>query len=417
MKESDINIDIRNEYAKSPITIILYPDRVKKEFRHLSALYNFFDGEVAFWNRIIEDNKMSHSNQIRLIIVIRSQVANVMQLLHNICSFTSLSPQLLRELQEIRRLLSLGGEQKIIYRTSNTVTKLAEICASGRYDDNFVNSFVFYLQNGGFKDITFQGQLSAYLAQNPLSDPLHNLEIKKHLEEMIGQIQSVLETTEHEQSEYWDTVKADYENVTTNLSSKYDDLFRQRQQAQKDQSASWAKNLDEAKTRMAELEGLYREKLRLEAPAKYWSKLEREYEEKGNKWVRWAVGSTLVLGMILTSILYLTPESLKGSLTNLDSVTIRSTLILTVIVSTAIYLIRLFVKLATSAFHLARDAKERHTLANLYLSLSNEVKSCDKDREIILQSLFSRADSGLLKGDSSPAFPEGLSSVIMKNLK
>lgn len=38
MKESDINIDIRNEYAKSPITITLYPDKAPRKFGRLSAL-------------------------------------------------------------------------------------------------------------------------------------------------------------------------------------------------------------------------------------------------------------------------------------------------------------------------------------------------------------------------------------------
>ena len=38
------------------------------------------------------------------------------------------------------------------------------------------------------------------------------------------------------------------------------------------------------------------------------------------------------------------------------------------------------------------------------------------DREIILQSLFSRADTGLLKGDSSPTMPDGLLGQIVKNI-
>lgn len=40
----------------------------------------------------------------------------------------------------------------------------------------------------------------------------------------------------------------------------------------------------------------------------------------------------------------------------------------------------------------------------------------EKDREIILQSLFSRVDTGLLKGDSSPTMPDGLLGQIVKNI-
>lgn len=52
--------------------------------------------------------------------------------------------------------------------------------------------------------------------------------------------------------------------------------------------------------------------------------------------------------------------------------------------------------------------------AILYLQLVEGKPSvAEKDREIVLQSLFSRADTGLLKGDSSPSFPDGsLTSII-----
>ena len=52
-----------------------------------------------------------------------------------------------------------------------------------------------------------------------------------------------------------------------------------------------------------------------------------------------------------------------------------------------------------------RDAEEREQLTYLYLSLNNEKKIDEKSRDIILQALFSRSETGLLTGDSAPAMP------------
>jgi len=66
-----------------------------------------------------------------------------------------------------------------------------------------------------------------------------------------------------------------------------------------------------------------------------------------------------------------------------------------------------------SSFHLARDCEERHTLTYFYLSLLKDSKVENSDRPLIMQSLFSRADTGLLKEDSAPTMPND----VMRNPK
>jgi len=66
-----------------------------------------------------------------------------------------------------------------------------------------------------------------------------------------------------------------------------------------------------------------------------------------------------------------------------------------------------------SSFHLARDCEERHTLTYFYLSLLKDSKVADSDRQLIMQSLFSRADTGLLKEDSSPTMPNDVVNKFM----
>jgi hypothetical protein len=101
-----------------------------------------------------------------------------------------------------------------------------------------------------------------------------------------------------------------------------------------------------------------------------------------------------------------------------NATSIRSTLLITAGVSVLVYLLRIFVKLALSSFHLSKDAAERVTLTYLFLSLTKDSTISDAERSIVFQALFSRSDTGLLKGDSSPSYPsEGLISLITKNGK
>lgn len=69
-----------------------------------------------------------------------------------------------------------------------------------------------------------------------------------------------------------------------------------------------------------------------------------------------------------------------------------------------------FIKIIFSAFHLARDSEERHTLTYFYLALlkdqNNEITK--EDRQLIMQALFSRSETGLLKDDSAPKMPNDI---------
>lgn len=74
-------------------------------------------------------------------------------------------------------------------------------------------------------------------------------------------------------------------------------------------------------------------------------------------------------------------------------------------ISLIAYSIRAVSKIMFSSYHLARDAEEREQLTHVYLALIKEDAADQKDRSIILQALFSRADTGLLKDVSSPTMP------------
>ena len=83
-----------------------------------------------------------------------------------------------------------------------------------------------------------------------------------------------------------------------------------------------------------------------------------------------------------------------------------------IITRIAVYTLRLFVKLATSSFHLARDEKKRNMLIFFYLSLIKKKAVIEKEHAIILNSLFSRFDTGLLKGDSAPTMSGNVTELV-----
>lgn len=166
----------------------------------------------------------------------------------------------------------------------------------------------------------------------------------------------------------------------------------------------------ERDSRCADLEKLYQEKLRLEAPAEYWKELDRQYNRAG--WI-WFIFSVLFTAGIVTGLVLVLKY--LPNLFSEDSHWIeifKNSAIITVMTSIAVYLLRLFVKMAVSSFHLSRDAKERNKLTYFYLALIEKKAVTEKERAIILNSLFSRADTGLLKGDSSPTMSGNVAELV-----
>ena len=175
------------------------------------------------------------------------------------------------------------------------------------------------------------------------------------------------------------------------------------------QNEEWAKWFKESVTKIAELERTYQEKLKLEAPATHWGT--RAQKLKGQGWIAlWiTTGLVIIACTLLGLILWNAPEQIYASWFNNDkSAAIRWAIVYVTLISFIAYCIRSMTKVMFSSFHLARDCEERSTLTYFYLSLLKDSKVDDKDRQLIVQSLFSRAETGLLKDDSSPTMPNDI---------
>ncbi len=170
----------------------------------------------------------------------------------------------------------------------------------------------------------------------------------------------------------------------------------------------------EAKEKRSELEKTYQELLRLKEPAKYWNDAARKYRWQGCLYL------LVITLLLLAGIFYFSDFFrlwIQGQQLEIQLNTIQGIVIFGTFAAVYAYLIRVFSKLVFSSFHLMRDAEEREQLTYLYLSLIKESAVDEKSREIVLQALFSRTDTGLLGQDSGPTMPAGVVRDLIKKAK
>lgn len=169
-----------------------------------------------------------------------------------------------------------------------------------------------------------------------------------------------------------------------------------------------------SKSKIADLEKTYEELLRLKKPADYWKKRSEVLKSEGWLSLKCLILLLLIAGLSLYFLLWQTPEGMLKSFFNEDKATaIKWSIVFITFISLFVFGIRALSKVMFSSFHLSRDAEEREHLTYVYLALIKETSIEKEERLLIMQSLFSRADSGLLKEDSSPTMPGGVLDKIM----
>lgn len=266
-----------------------------------------------------------------------------------------------------------------------------------------------YNQNGWFEGFYFGMQyrnaiksIEDYVQQyhTTYEEAVNNAE--KQLSSIVENYTSLLHTQEQKITELW----SKNDEVLSNQKKDIDSYFETKKQELDDY-------LQEKENKLVDLENTYDQKLKLSKPAEYWNKMATYYTNNGTKWLIISLVIAIITIGGLIAFIALTPSLFDY---NGDWYLIfKNTALLTVITSIAIYILRIIVKLCMSSTHLARDSKEREQLAYFYLALSKDGEVTDKERAIILNALFSRSDTGLLKGDSAPVMSTNVTDIINKS--
>lgn len=161
--------------------------------------------------------------------------------------------------------------------------------------------------------------------------------------------------------------------------------------------------------KIKDLEKTYNEKLRLEPAATYWTNKAADYKRQGNLWAG-ILTAVIIGGISLFGILFYTWINAQSTAISIDS--LQGVVLFITVLSIYAFAIKAVSKMVFSSYHLQRDAEEREQLTYLYLALTKDKDNFNVDaRNIVLQALFSRADTGLISGDSSPTMP-GLHEII-----
>ncbi len=168
----------------------------------------------------------------------------------------------------------------------------------------------------------------------------------------------------------------------------------------------------ESKKKIKDLEIVYNELLSLSKPAEYWRLRAVKLKKEGWKAIYWLLGLVGLTCFTLYFLLWWTPDGMLLSFTKGNASAIKWSIIYVTFIAFLTYGIRALNKIAFSSFHLARDSEEREQLTFVYLALIKDGSADDKDKNLIMQSLFSRADTGLLKDDSSPTMPNDISGKL-----
>lgn len=235
---------------------------------------------------------------------------------------------------------------------------------------------------------------------------------KKSLKQLRNDFQNQINQTETQLTEHLANSTKDYENFVAeinNFKTEKEELFN-----------NWYGNSQitfnnfetESKAKILDLEETYEEKLRLEKPAAYWNKRANLLKKEGWRAINWLIGLVAFACVTLYLLLWLTPEGMLLSFIKGDAQAIKWSIIYVTFISFLAFGIRALNKVAFSSFHLARDSEEREQLTYVYLSLKKDSAIEEQDRILILQSLFSRAETGLLKEESGPTMPNDWTSKL-----
>jgi hypothetical protein len=287
----------------------------------------------------------------------------------------------------------------------------------------FIGNY-FYQSKDGFIGYMLAHNFNKSLDENKTSldiDKKLIQENKKFYEKYLSESESQLSDFLKNSKVLYDKHVADMDSFKTEKETLFTDWFGKSSElfAQffKNSNESYEATIQASNEKIKRLENTYEELLRLKKPAEYWATRAAELKKQGWRSLYWLIGLVVLTAALLFCLLFITPDEMLVTIFSDDkSKAIRWSIVFVAFLYVLIYGIRTLNKVTFSSFHLARDAEERYQLTHVYLALINEKAMEKEDRMLVMQSLFSRADTGLLKEDSSPSMP-GAANVLERIVK
>lgn len=248
-----------------------------------------------------------------------------------------------------------------------------------------------------------------YLLRQNLSDIKEN---KDDFEtNIVLPIKSKLQEISHDSDEQ-------YKEITTFIETKHNEIqkkFDEQSKGLKEFRSSINIWQEEKEVRLNDLEETYKIKLSLEAPEELWYNRSKEYRSQAKYWTRVLIITVLTLIASLTGLVMVIHEYLLNAVQDIPF--ISKSFILVSIISFFVYIIRVLIKIVMSNHHLATEYEQKAALTRFYQALTYAgTDISQEERIIIIHSLFSKTETGLVKTDSSNDV-DAILSVLSKNVR
>ena len=186
----------------------------------------------------------------------------------------------------------------------------------------------------------------------------------------------------------------------------------------------WRDEIDEWKEKMEKkltiLENTYKEKLKFEAPETLWNEKAENYGCAYKLWGFFVILlSTAIVYFVNKIITEFYFNSKINSISDNDILNyFPKTFLFVGILSLALYVLRVFVKITLSNKHLQLECEQKAALTRFYQALIYDGKNINEnERLIIFNALFSKTESGLIKLSDTPNEIENIISLLSKNSK
>ena len=171
----------------------------------------------------------------------------------------------------------------------------------------------------------------------------------------------------------------------------------------------------EKQDKLSDLEETYKIKLSLEAPEELWNERAEGHENKAKEWTKFLVFTVVALIFALVGLVVVIHSYLNSIQSELPF--ISESFILISVISFFIYIVRILIKIVMSNHHLATEYKQKAALTRFYQSLTKAGTDISKEeRLIIINSLFSKVETGLIKTDTSND-SDTILAILSKNIK
>lgn len=388
----------------------------KKRFTTFGTFVSFFEKENDFW-RVEVGNIASREPFNDLLHVIGTALNEINSYKNNFSQWDESTKQQ-RWNQLFSRVQQLSTQ--IVFSQTPFAIALVEACKIGQMqahafwavvtnknNNQLPNITVPYLE-GAFLGYEFLYQDESVIYKRRDSERHAFSSLRKTLSDqtdvIVGQIddfKSQIDEWKTTSQEELATDREAYKNEQSEfLSSSAEKLETQLAKDKDDRELFFA----DAMKRIENLEALYREKLRLEPAATYWNNRAKKLRDAGRGWGALLAVTTIVTGLGFGWLFqqWMTSSKVIETFTAMHW---QGVVLLVATLTMFIFLIRVLGKMTFSSFHLQRDAEERELLSYLYLALSEKGNVDSESRQVVLQSLFSRAETGLLSGDHGPTIP------------